>query len=81
MTGGEIPPHRCLFHTYTYQYHLMEFSLILISAVRRAPRLFFLALAESLRPSPQLEYVTRLERQRPKTRLWFPSVSLSNFFS
>jgi hypothetical protein len=48
MTGGEIPPHRYLFHAYTYQYHLMEFSVILISAVRRAPRLFFLALAETV---------------------------------
>jgi hypothetical protein len=34
MTGGDIPPHRFLFHAYTYQYHLMEFSNILISTVR-----------------------------------------------
>jgi hypothetical protein len=33
MTGGDIPPHRVLFHAYTYQYHLMEFSVILISTV------------------------------------------------
>jgi hypothetical protein len=33
MTGGDIPPHRILFHAYTYQYHLMEFSVILISIV------------------------------------------------
>ncbi|KAI0292339.1 hypothetical protein B0F90DRAFT_1811958 [Multifurca ochricompacta] len=33
MTGGVIPPHRFLFHTYTYQYHLMEFSIILISTL------------------------------------------------
>lgn len=41
MTGGEIPPHRVLFHAYTYQYHLMEFSVILISAVGVTFRLFF----------------------------------------
>jgi hypothetical protein len=33
MTGGEVPPHRFLFHAYTYQYHLMEFSIVLISIV------------------------------------------------
>src|SRR6267154_3609769 len=33
MTGGDIPPHRFLFHAYTYQYHLMEFSIILIGTV------------------------------------------------
>jgi hypothetical protein len=47
MTGGEIPPHRYLFHAYTYQYHLMEFSVILINTVRSAP-FFFLALTETL---------------------------------
>ena len=36
MTGGDIPPHRILFHAYTYQYHLMEFSIILISIVNAA---------------------------------------------
>jgi hypothetical protein len=40
MTGGEIPPHRFLFHAYTYQYHLMEFSNVLISVVR-PPFTFF----------------------------------------
>jgi len=40
MTGGEIPPHRCLFHTYTYQYHLMEFSVMLISAKENSPIIF-----------------------------------------
>ncbi|KAN0123038.1 Protein of unknown function (DUF2422) domain containing protein [Russula decolorans] len=33
MTGGDIPPHRFLFHSYTYQYHLMEFSNVLISTL------------------------------------------------
>jgi hypothetical protein len=40
MTGGDIPPHRVLFHAYTYQYHLMEFSVILISIVSVAIYLF-----------------------------------------
>ena len=47
MTGGEIPPRRYLFHTYTYQYHLMEFSVILINTVRCASN-FFLSLVDSL---------------------------------
>jgi hypothetical protein len=43
MTGGDIPPHRVLFHAYTYQYHLMEFSIILIGTVSVAlPPLFAL---------------------------------------
>jgi len=33
MTGGDIPPHRVLFHAYTYQYHQMEFSIILITVL------------------------------------------------
>ena len=48
MTGGEIPPHRHLFHAYTYQYHLMEFSVILISTVRRDSRFYFLILPDLL---------------------------------
>jgi hypothetical protein len=40
MTGGDIPPHRILFHAYTYQYHLMVFSTILISIVSVTFRLF-----------------------------------------
>ena len=47
MTGGEIPPRRYLFHAYTYQYHLMEFSVILINTVERF-QLFLLPLADSL---------------------------------
>ncbi|KAH9016429.1 hypothetical protein EDB83DRAFT_2439318 [Lactarius deliciosus] len=39
MTGGDIPPHRFLFHAYTYQYHLMEFSIILISTLEYITRL------------------------------------------
>ncbi|KAI9437333.1 hypothetical protein H4582DRAFT_2111932 [Lactarius indigo] len=39
MTGGDIPPHRFLFHAYTYQYHLMEFSIILISILEYITRL------------------------------------------
>ena len=46
MTGGEIPPHRVLFHAYTYQYHLMEFSVILISAVGVTFNLFFFPLRD-----------------------------------
>jgi hypothetical protein len=41
MTGGDIPPHRFLFHAYTYQYHLMEFSNVLMSTVRSPLRYFF----------------------------------------
>ncbi|KAH9974520.1 hypothetical protein BJV74DRAFT_782419 [Russula compacta] len=33
MTGGDIPSHRFLFHAYTYQYHLMQFSITLISTL------------------------------------------------
>ncbi|KAI0271253.1 hypothetical protein BC834DRAFT_432593 [Gloeopeniophorella convolvens] len=33
LTGGEIPPHRFLFHAYTYQYHLMEFAAVLTSTL------------------------------------------------
>lgn len=39
MTGGDIPPHRYLFHAYTYQYHLLEFSVLLISIVRSTSKL------------------------------------------
>ncbi|KAF8268962.1 hypothetical protein EI94DRAFT_1799762 [Lactarius quietus] len=39
MTGGDIPPHRFLFHAYTYQYHLMEFSIILINTLEYLTRL------------------------------------------
>lgn len=76
MTGGDIPPHRFLFHAYTYQYHLMEFSIILISTVRSA---YIFSSGFLLKRSPQLEYVTMLEKERLKTRLWLPSGSLSNF--
>jgi hypothetical protein len=75
MTGGEIPPHRFLFHAYTYQYHLMEFSSILLSTVRGTVSMWF-----SLRRLCQLEYITNLEKVRLKTQLWLPSVSFRDFF-
>jgi len=30
----ELPPHRYLFHCYVYQYHLLQFTTLLVSAVR-----------------------------------------------
>jgi len=76
MTGGDIPPHRVLFHAYTYQYHLMEFSVILTSIVSVTISLFI----STEKPPSQLEYVTNLERGRLMTRLWLPSVSFHDFF-
>jgi hypothetical protein len=75
MTGGDIPPHRILFHAYTYQYHLMEFSNILISTVRSplCP-LFYLKLL------CQLEYITELEKERLRARFWLPTISFHDFF-
>lgn len=75
MTGGDIPPHRFLFHAYTYQYHLMEFSNILISTVRSPPRFLFY-----LKYLFQLEYITELEKERLRTRFWFPTMSFQDFF-
>src|SRR4030088_1986329 len=75
MTGGEIPPHRFLFHAYTYQYHLMEFSNILISVVRPSLRSLF-----SLKCLFQMESITELEKGRLRTRLWLPTVSFHDFF-
>jgi hypothetical protein len=75
MTGGDIPPHRFLFHAYTYQYHLMEFSNILISTVRSSLRSLFF-----LKTFCQLQYIIDLETERLRTRLWLPTVSFHDFF-
>ena len=74
MTGGDIPPHRILFHAYTYQYHLMEFSNVLTSTVRSPLRsLFYLKLLL------KLEYIAELEKERLKTRFWLPEISFHDF--
>jgi hypothetical protein len=75
MTGGDIPPHRFLFHAYTYQYHLMEFSNVLISTVRSTLRSSFY-----LKYLCQLEYITELEKERLRTRFWLPTISFHDFF-
>jgi hypothetical protein len=74
MTGGDIPPHRFLFHGYTYQYHLMEFSNILISTVRSPLRSLVY-----LKYLYQLEYITELEKERLRTRFWLPTISFHDF--
>jgi hypothetical protein len=75
MTGGDIPPHRYLFHAYTYQYHLMEFSNHLISTVRPSLRSL-----SRLKYHRQLEYITELEKVRLRTRFWIPTISFHDFF-
>ena len=75
MTGGDIPPHRFLFHAYTYQYHLMEFSNVLISTVRSPLRSLF-----HLNYPCQLEHITELEKGRLRTRFWLPTISFHDFF-
>lgn len=75
LTGGDIPPHRFLFHAYTYQYHLLEFSNTLISTVRAPSSSSF-----SLKSPCQLQYITELETKRLRTRLWLPTVSFHDFF-
>lgn len=75
MTGGDIPPHRFLFHAYTYQYHLMEFSNVLISIVRSPLRSLFY-----LKYLCQLEYIAELEKERLRTRFWLPTMSFHDFF-
>src|SRR6266436_1389830 len=74
MTGGDIPPHRFLFHAYTYQYHLMEFSNVLITTVRSPLRSLV-----HLKYLCQLEYITELEKERPRTRFWLPTMSFHDF--
>ncbi|KAI0041545.1 hypothetical protein FA95DRAFT_1548599 [Auriscalpium vulgare] len=39
MTGEGVPPHRYLFHCYVYQYHLMQFSLVLLKTLESATKL------------------------------------------
>lgn len=33
-SDDELPPHRYLFHCYVYQYHLLQFTIILVGVVR-----------------------------------------------
>jgi hypothetical protein len=61
MTGGDIPPHRYLFHAYTYQYHLMEFSSILISVVRPPLRSFNFFVRAETPPSARIHHRARKE--------------------
>ena len=70
----QIPPHRYLFNSYFYQYHLMQVCSIVIEMVRSSPLLPLYRVWQILirATRKQLDEIIKLEKERTHDRLWTP---------